>query len=124
MNNIKQITDRTTPDNIIIGRTITVAGETKEQDYNEYNLAGTAIKLGYCCEFKGIGYQIFLTFNDNTETPFEIGKTGMYEFQPETWIIKDDDTGDIDTYEGTVQAIEYILIPMGFSFVLDYCFAK
>ena len=116
MSNIKQITDRTTPDNIIIGRTVTVAGETKEQDYNEYNLAGTAIKLGYCCEVKGIGYPIFLTFNDNTETAFEIGKTGMYEFQPEDYY---DVNAETEEKTATVRCIK-AAIPANLKFTLDY----
>ena len=42
-------------------------------------------KMGYCCEPKGINYPIFLTINQ-VEYKFDLGKTGMFEFQPEQWI--------------------------------------
>lgn len=120
-------------------RRISIGGLSTEFDYNYYKFDrenldignNDIIKFGYCCNsVKGKDYPIFIGYPGQAsgDLPIEVqfypGKEGMYEFQPETWIIKDDNTGDIDTYEGTVQAIEYILIPMGFSFVLDYCFAK
>ena len=43
-------------------------------------------KFGYCCEPRAIQYPIFITINTkngNVESEFQIGKTGMFEVQPE-----------------------------------------
>ena len=118
MHNIKQITDLTTNNREeIIKDRITVAGSTLTNvSYYRYTLDGTAIKLGYCCEVKGIGYPIFLTFDDNTETAFEIGKTGMYEFQPEDYY---DVNADTEEKTAIIKCIK-VAIPADLKFTLDY----
>ena len=75
-------------------------------------------KMGYCTEVKGIGYPIFLTIEGN-EKEFQIGKTGMYEFQPETYI----DINDEDSEERTAEVeVTSIAVPAGIVFTLDYCY--
>ena len=76
------------------------------------------IKLGYCVESKGIDLPIFLTVN-GTEKEFQIGKTGMYEFQPETWKNINDDDSEEQTIEVEVTGIA---VPANIVFTLDYCY--
>ena len=60
-------------------------GEEVQIDYKVISLAllkYPIFKMGYCCEMKGTNYPIFLTTNGN-EREFTIGRTGMYEFQPD-----------------------------------------
>lgn len=74
---------------------------------------GKIIKLGYCSnDNEGKDFPIFIKFqNDDSEKMIYPSKEGMYEFQPETW------RGETIEVESE---IEYILVPMGFDFVLDY----
>lgn len=121
MKNIKQITNfdlRGTP----VRMTITKANVYTTHPY--YTISSTQLqsedisKLGYCCEPKGIGYPIFLTLNGK-ETAFEIGKTGMFEFQEEDW--KDVNT-DPDKIRTAIVSLSEIKVPAGIRFVLDYSF--
>lgn len=74
-------------------------------------------KMGYCTnDNRGMNYPIFLTLN-GTKTEFQIGKTGMFEFQPEDW--EDVNTGEKDTAEINLSEVE---VPAGFEFCLDYCY--
>ena len=106
--------------------TVLVGGKTyKEVPY--YVLSLTALtgsnltpifKLGYCCEPKGIGYPIFLNINDRLKQ-FEIGKTGMFEFQKDEWrnVNNDPDT----VYISEILTTE-VQVPKNIAFTLDYCF--
>ena len=83
-------------------------------------LEGEITKMGYCCEVKGIAYPIFLTIN-GIETEFQIGKTGMFEFQDETW--KNVNVSETDEYIAQVTATE-VKVPVNIKFVLDYTYNK
>lgn len=91
-------------------------------DYDYYiiptsMLGNNITKMGYCCEVKGIAYPIFLTIND-IETQFELGKTGMFEFQDETW---KDVNGD-DTERVAQVIVSEVKVPKDIKFTLDYCY--
>lgn len=95
MYNIKQITNFDIKDAATVIKQVVAGGDvgydvhgykiveykTVSQTYLKNNIP----KLGYCCEPKAIQYPIFLTINGQEEE-FQIGKTGMFEMQPETWI--------------------------------------
>lgn len=82
-----------------------------------------AIRLGYCCEPRAIGYPIFIQQNENeniNDCAFYIGKTGMFEMMEESFQNvndqKEDDEGilipnEIQIFTPNVYAI---LIPKGF----------
>ena len=77
-----------------------------------------AFKLGYCVEDKGIGYPIFLTIK-GVEKEFQVGQTGMYEFQPETWR----DINDAESEEKIAEVeVTSIAVPADLVFTLDYCY--
>lgn len=94
-------------------------GQDPAISYNYYTIPfSTKIsKLGYCCEVKGIAYPIFLTIN-GSEAEFQIGKTGMFEFQPETWKNVNEDSTE-RTVEVTCTQIR---VPADIKFTLDYCY--
>ena len=80
-------------------------------------------KLGYCVNNNtGINYPIYIEINgDGTGsnmTKFEIGKTGMFEYQTDEWkdINDDDEIRDIKVYIGQIH------VPDEIPFVLDYSF--
>ena len=82
-------------------------------------------KLGYCCDPRGIGYPIFISiYNKETqqskETKFEVGKTGMFEFQKYEWrdVNKDPNT----EYIAEIFATEVKIPATGITFTLDYCY--
>lgn len=114
MINIKQITNYDLLNVTSIERkSIRVGGRVvREYDYkiiSEELLGGQPFKLGYCCEDFSKDYPIFLTI-DGEEREFQLGKTGMFEFQPEL--------------EGTNTATVYvseIKVPVDVHFTLDYC---
>ena len=87
--------------------------------YKQIILTGSITKLGYCCEPKGIGHSIFLTFSThpNDRKEIEIGKTGMYEYQEEEWMDLNDEETEVQT--AIVYTIE-VLVPVGIKFTLDY----
>lgn len=89
------------------------------QDFVSENL----VKVGYCCNSNvGKDYPIFIKFSgDSNKHMYYPGKEGMYEFQPETLKIKNEE--DIEEYaEFTVEQISQIWVPTGFSFTLDFCY--
>ena len=99
------------------------AGTLATRDYYIIPLSmlkGEITKMGYCCEVKGIAYPIFLTINGN-ETEFQIGKTGMLEFQDETW--KNVNVSETDEYLAEVTCTE-VKVPVDIKFVLDYTYNK
>lgn len=77
-------------------------------------------KFGYCTnDNEGMNYPIFIVFNDNKEDEheFQIGKTGMFEYQLENW---DEDESYPDERKYTIKEIKvYEHVP----FVLDYCYS-
>lgn len=76
------------------------------------------IKLGYCTETKGKNYPIFLTINGE-EKEFQIGKTGMYEYQPEE--CSDINNPDEEEKTAIIEVTE-IAVPANIIFTLDYCY--
>lgn len=118
--NIKQITNFDPHDTQ--SKDVKVGGETRTGlTYNVYSLNVDAIKLGYCTNNnEGMNYPIFLTFVNGGEKEFEIGKTGMFEYQPEEWEDVNDETNkEIKTSNTPVTQIK---VYEGVSFVLDYCY--
>lgn len=122
MNNIKQITnyDLINITNIE-QKTINIGGDkgrTIAKDYkilDESILGGRPFKLGYCCEDIYKDYPIFLVIN-GVEKEFQLGKTGMLEFQPEQW---KDINGDNIERTATVY-VETVKVPVNVYFTLDY----
>lgn len=86
-------------------------------------------KFGYCVnDNQGINYPIYINFKDDREDNeicFYIGKTGMFESQPEEWTDVNENIMDNDTETITRTAfvsIDYLLVPENVPFVLDYSF--
>lgn len=79
------------------------------------------VKLGYCTnDNEGMNYPIGIMFDksDGELEVFHIGKTGMFEFQPEYW----QDIND-DSIEGEAKVcVNQVWVPEGVPFVLDYCY--
>lgn len=83
----------------------------------------TLDKLGYCVNNNtGINYPIYIEINgDGTGsnmTKFEIGKTGMFEYQTDEW----KDVNDDNKIRPIQVQIGEIHVPDGIPFVLDYSF--
>ena len=77
------------------------------------------LKLSYICEPNAINIPIYIAFSGSTTyNRINIGKTGMFEIQPESRI------SDILTQEVEEEDIEFkiigIKVPKGFSFSIDY----
>lgn len=128
MYNIKQITDldvslidseeKIIPDPLDSSRSITKTYKVIN-DKNLLQESNKVVKFGYCCEVKGINYPIFLTIN-NVEKEFKIGKTGMFEFQPEDW----KNINDPEEEEAEIKIYTNIIkVPSDIKFVLDYCYS-
>lgn len=90
-------------------------------DYVHIDFEKPVSKLGYCCEPRAIGYPIILYFDNNKQDEFEIGKTGMFEVQIETFRNKDKKTEKINNIDIQIN-ITGIDIPKDFNFVLDYAY--
>lgn len=97
-------------------------------DYVHIDFDKNVVKLGYCCEPRGIGYPIILYFENHSST-FEIGKTGMFEVQIENFKqLKNfqsiDENGAIEQYDNINVQVNIIGIdvPKDFNFVLDYAY--
>lgn len=119
MTNIKQITNYDLTEAPIEEKAIMRAEELIIYPYKIITintLKGVVTKLGYCCEPKGIGYPIFLTFQEQEERPFQVGKTGMFEFQPEEWI---NVNGGNIVRTAVVNCIT-VAVPADIAFTLDY----
>jgi len=123
MINIAQITNFDLTSASTVQKVIHKGGEGTEVtiDYKVITpemLNQPIFKMGYCAEVRGIDYPIFLTIN-GVEKEFQIGKTGMYEFQPETYI----DINSEDSEEKTAEVeVTEIAVPAGIVFTLDYCY--
>lgn len=81
-----------------------------------------ALKLSYICEPNAINIPIYIAFSGSTTyNRINIGKTGIFEIQPESRI------SDILTQEVEEEDIEFkiigIKVPKGFSFSIDYIIA-
>lgn len=87
-------------------------------DYKLITFEYPAIKLGYCGDVLSIGKEIILTI-EGSHKRFEIGKTGMFEYQPEN--ISDINDPDAETREAIVYVTE-VRVPADPTFVLDYCY--
>lgn len=125
MINIRQLTnhDIAAAGASTVPKTFLKGGDKGEYITYDYYVVPTSLlgksifKMGYCCEVKAISFPIFLTIN-NKETMFEIGKTGMFEFQNETW---KDINGDNIERTALVEVSE-IKVPTGLNFTIDYCY--
>ena len=74
-------------------------------------------KLGYCVnDNQGINYPIFLN-GDQEKNKIYIGKTGIYEFQPET---REDAEGEEVTM---IAYASELWVPADVPFCLDYCYS-
>ena len=134
--NVKQLTNFDVKDN-----PIHIPSPWEGHDYYEISyqqllgIEGSQVptikinKLGYCVnDNEGINYPILINFdspNSQSYTPFQIGKTGMFEFQPEQWMDVNENVEDEDeeVEEKTASVDVYgLLVPADVPFVLDYCF--
>ena len=126
MNNIRQITNYDLVGASEVTKTIQIGGDKgKTIDY-QYKVITSAMlgsenvfKFGYCANSnKGIDYPIFLVLN-GTETEFQLGKTGMFEFQPEQW-----EDVNVPTEEQTATvSLSEALVPADIPFCIDYCYS-
>lgn len=146
--NIRQLTNFDVKDNPV-ERTIVIHGKNVEYCKISYQqlldiegATSTTIKinkLGYCVnDNEGINYPIFIDFTSPEGTdyiPFQIGKTGMFEFQPEQWMDVNENVEDEDDEETASVDVYSLLVPKLVKnpelendsgkivpFVLDYCF--
>ena len=128
MYNIKQITAKSLPSGYTT-ETKTIHKHGTEETTAEYYVFDSSalgddkiMKLGYCVnDPRGINYPIFLRINGNgNETEFQIGKTGMFEFQPENY--KDVNAETIEE-ETAIVYVDKVCVPAeGINFCLDYCY--
>lgn len=88
---------------------------TVEGDYFVIPISAGAFKLGFCGDTQSIGKTIILTIN-GADKPFEIGKTGMFEYQPEVY--KDINSEDQEMREAVVYTTQ-VKIPKDLVFTLD-----
>lgn len=127
--NIKQVTNYDVQDNATIQRQITmpnrvpdgkggykIVNEVVTVDYKLALDGVNILKLGYCCEPKGVDYPIYLQMNGSYQE-FKVGKNGMYEMQPEEW----KNVNIQDPVEKTTDVlITGVRVPAGIEFTLDY----
>lgn len=127
--NIKQVTNYDVQDNATIQRQITIPNRVPDGKGGykivdeivtvDYKLALDGVnilKLGYCCEPKGVDYPIYLQMNGSYQE-FKVGKNGMYEMQPEEW----KNVNIQDPIEKTTDVlITGVRVPAGIEFTLDY----
>ena len=126
MNNIKQLTNFDLDGASEVTRTIRVGGDAGYTVDYPYKVITSAMlgsenvfKFGYCTnDNEGMNYPIFLILNE-TETEFQIGKTGMFEFQPEEW-----QDVNVPTEEETAEvSLSGALVPADVPFCIDYCYS-
>ena len=118
--NIKQLSDADIDSSLsVIQKTFDHATGLITKDYVVFPASyfgASASKLGYNCEPKGIGYPIYLTIS-GVEKQFYVGKTGMYEIQPEPF----NDINDDNPQEKIAEVyITEVKVPKGIRFKLDY----
>ena len=117
--NIKQVTNYDISGYPTVNYSITFPnGDVKTVPYITALDGSQIVKLGYCCEPKGIELPIYIRTNDGKGyREIQIGKTGMYEMQPELW--HDVNKPDIEEEETTV-VVTGVRVPKGIEFTLDY----
>lgn len=122
--NIKQVTNHDLRNTPTVTHLVKVArrendGTIKIVPINKkYKTAVTGVsiaKLGYCCEQRGIDFPIFLQINGSWEE-IQIGKEGMYEMQPETYLDENSDDG----YKTSTVRVTAVQVPDDIRFTLDY----
>lgn len=134
MNNIKQVTNFSSEVTSATLETIAVYIGNKEYINIDYYVLPISIltgssnapinKLGYICEPKGIDYPIVIT-TDGVDRVIYLGKSGMYETMPETFLdINDASAEELDC----TPEITKVKVPKGRSgenikFKLDYTYA-
>ena len=129
MNDIRQVTNFSNEVKTAETRDISIYIGNKEYITASYYVlpvsiltgsAGTPInKLGYVCEPKGIDYPIIIT-TDGTDRTIYLGKTGMFETMPETFLdINDEEAEELDCTPNITQ----VMVPAQIQFKLDYVFA-
>ncbi len=95
-------------------------GETRTLTYKSILFESNVFKLGYCTnDNEGMNYPIFLVFLTGEEKEFQIGKTGMFEFQPEEWrdVNADDTERTAEVFVTELKVFEDV------PFVVDYCYS-
>lgn len=126
MTNICQITDFDLKGASEVTKQINKGGDSGETISYQYIIITSEMlgsedvfKFGYCTNSnQGMNYPIFLILN-GVETEFQIGKTGMFEFQSETWR---DVNADDEEREATV-SLSSVLVPKDIAFCIDYCYS-
>ena len=100
-----------------------VGGELREGlTYKSITFENKVPKLGYCAnDNEGMNYPIFLVFDGegDTDHEFQIGKTGMFEFQPEDW---DDVNNPRSEDDPATVYVTKIKVYEDIPFVVDYCY--
>lgn len=115
MNNVKQITNYDVEDLNTEIKSIVIDGVRISKEYkiiDEETLGGKTFQLAYYCKDKFEKYPIYIIQN-NIETQFNIGKNGIFEFQPEVFI------EDGEEVEAKVRVSE-IKVPSDIEFTIDY----
>ena len=126
MNNIRQITNFDLEGASEVTKQIDKGGDKGETISYQYKVitseklgSENVFKFGYCTnDNQGMNYPIFLTLN-GVETQFQLGKTGMFEFQPEEW----KDVNDDNTERIAEVALSQVLVPDEVPFCIDYCYS-
>lgn len=127
MNNICQLTQADMAGASTVQKTIDKGGDkgqTVTVDYYEITSemlgSDSVFKVGYVANSNPArNYPIFLIFKNGTETEFQLGKTGMFEFHDEEW----KDVNESDESFISTTPVQGILVPAGFNFCLDYCYS-
>ena len=117
--NIKQITNYDISGYPTVNYSINFPnGDVKTVPYITALDGSQIVKLGYCCEPKGIELPIYIKTNDGKGyREIQVGKTGMYEMQPELW--HDINKPDTEKEETTV-IVTGVRVPERIEFTLDY----
>ena len=75
------------------------------------------LKFGYICEPSASNIPIYITFSNSQPNKFILGKTVIFEIQPEIFI----DKNSVEQLEENITfEITEIRVPTGFSFSIDY----
>ena len=115
MNNVKQITNYDVENLNTEIKSIVIDGVGVSKEYkiiDEETLGGKTFQLAYYCKDRFRKYPIYIIQN-NIETRFNIGETGILEFQPEIFI------EDGEEVEAKIWISE-IKVPSDIEFTIDY----
>lgn len=123
--NIRQLTNFDIQDYDVIGQyQIENIPDSALKDYVHIQFDKVVSKLGYCCEVRAIGYPIILYLENGTTAKIEVGKSGIFEFQPEIFInqfIDEEENINIENVELKIN-ITGVDVPKDFTFTLDYAY--